>query len=1045
MRKRIFALVMVLLAFFFLGSCDGANINTTSTADVTSTNDYSNDKRYNIYLLAKRSGYYGTYEEWLDSISGREVILAVSNNKLVWRYSNEDESNDRVLLDLSTIQGEKGEAGLSAFDIYKKYHPEFNGTEEDWIDSVVMPKIEIGDNGNWFINGKDTGKSSKGENGINGTNGENGTSSIVTIGENGNWFINGEDTGKPSKGADGTTPSIEIGDNGNWYINGEDTGKPSVITNTNNTNTENPTQAKTVEVDLYAFNDTHGNLKDTAGKGIGISKMTTLLNELTENKNSVLIHQGDMWQGSIESNYTYGNFGTEWLKQQGFVSMTVGNHEFDWGPEKIVENKEKFGLPILGINVVDKTTREKVDYLDSSVVVEKDGLKIGIIGAIGNCLSSISASNVPGIDFATGVELTNIVKAESTRLRNEEGCNFIVYSLHGSPSTDSDEAYDMSLSTDHYVDLVLEGHTHKRYSTLDEAGVYHIQTEGNNQSFYKIALTYDFTNSTYEVNPVVYDTNYTSQYINYATNDEVEALFKKYESYYGFAYEVYGNNETLRNNDYLKNLCSILYLNAGTEKWGKDYNILLGGGYISCRGNGLPAGEVNYAKLSELFPFNNDIVLCSVTGANLKKTAFYTGKNSNYYVTWSKDGAKLKDNIVDDEIYYLVTDTYNSDYKSNNLTVIDHLEFGGKYARDLIAEFIRNGGMDAPKSDHTGASDSPFTIKDAYEYASVATNTSARWGYYQAYVYNLDNASYKYGYVSNVVLTDETNSIFMVADKIYLHDGATAEFGFTKDNIKIGDLITFYGSSFYKNGDAKFGSSNVAVKINDDFTNDGSNSNNPLTVTQLFMNIDFNFTPTKDVYAIGTVTKNDKGALIISGKNIATEYKVNIPEGFNLDVFAQAGVGVYDEILIRFDITYKVIVLDKIVNKSGLGTIEEPKSVTDAINIAKLHQGTNANTSKAPSFYFVGKVKKAANGIGNTGDLKNVYIEDINNSKVSILIYYLSKTSDKTQKFESTADLKEGDIVIIYGAPFTYTNGTQEFSTGTYTYSINGVLTQSAE
>jgi len=43
-----------------------------------------------------------------------------------------------------------------------------------------------------------------------------------TVGENGNWFIAGEDTGVPAKGL---TPFI--GDNGNWWIGEEDTGVPA--------------------------------------------------------------------------------------------------------------------------------------------------------------------------------------------------------------------------------------------------------------------------------------------------------------------------------------------------------------------------------------------------------------------------------------------------------------------------------------------------------------------------------------------------------------------------------------------------------------------------------------------------------------------------------------------------------------------------------------------------------------------------------------------------------------------------------------------------
>lgn len=55
----------------------------------------------------------------------------------------------------------------------------------------------------------------------------NGKTPIITIGDNGNWYIDGVDTGKPSQGHDGTngdTPSIEIGENGNWIINGNNTG-----------------------------------------------------------------------------------------------------------------------------------------------------------------------------------------------------------------------------------------------------------------------------------------------------------------------------------------------------------------------------------------------------------------------------------------------------------------------------------------------------------------------------------------------------------------------------------------------------------------------------------------------------------------------------------------------------------------------------------------------------------------------------------------------------------------------------------------------------
>lgn len=59
----------------------------------------------------------------------------------------------------------------------------------------------------------------------------NGQTPLVTIGENGNWFINGEDTGQPSQGKDGRDGNqyrIEIGSDGYWYINGISTGVKAV-------------------------------------------------------------------------------------------------------------------------------------------------------------------------------------------------------------------------------------------------------------------------------------------------------------------------------------------------------------------------------------------------------------------------------------------------------------------------------------------------------------------------------------------------------------------------------------------------------------------------------------------------------------------------------------------------------------------------------------------------------------------------------------------------------------------------------------------------
>ena len=51
-----------------------------------------------------------------------------------------------------------------------------------------------------------------------------------------------------------------------------------------------------------------------------------------------------------------------------------------------------------------------------------------------------------------------------------------------------------------------------------------------------------------------------------------------------------------------------------------------------------------------------------------------------------------KNNIDLNATYYVVVDTYTSDYRYNNLTVVERYQ-DGVFARDLIAEYVKNGGL----------------------------------------------------------------------------------------------------------------------------------------------------------------------------------------------------------------------------------------------------------------------------------------------------------------------------------------------------------------
>ena len=50
-----------------------------------------------------------------------------------------------------------------------------------------------------------------------------GKTPVITVGENGNWFIDGKDSGKPSRGESGHSPETSIID-GYWFVDGVNTG-----------------------------------------------------------------------------------------------------------------------------------------------------------------------------------------------------------------------------------------------------------------------------------------------------------------------------------------------------------------------------------------------------------------------------------------------------------------------------------------------------------------------------------------------------------------------------------------------------------------------------------------------------------------------------------------------------------------------------------------------------------------------------------------------------------------------------------------------------
>ena len=138
------------------------------------------------------------------------------------------EKGDTGAAGLQGPQGEKGDTGATGprGEKGEKGDTGEKGEKGDTgATGLQGPQGEKGDTG---ATGPQGEKGETGETGPQGPQGPQGEMPAITIGQNGNWFINGVDSGISSVGPKGDSTTVTIGQNGNWFIDGVDSGMSSV-------------------------------------------------------------------------------------------------------------------------------------------------------------------------------------------------------------------------------------------------------------------------------------------------------------------------------------------------------------------------------------------------------------------------------------------------------------------------------------------------------------------------------------------------------------------------------------------------------------------------------------------------------------------------------------------------------------------------------------------------------------------------------------------------------------------------------------------------
>lgn len=259
------------------------------------------------------------------------------------------------------------------------------------------------------------------------------------------------------------------------------------------------TSGAPVQVNLLAINDFHGNL-DPPGGGVfvidranpntrssvpggGAPRLATAVRELSQRPNTVMVAAGDLIGASpLLSSLFHDEPTIEALSEMGLAITSVGNHEFDEGWQELKRMQTGGCHPVDGCKGPKPFAGAKFEYLAASTFMddgttlfppfsirEFDGVKVGFIGmTLEGTPDVITPAARAGIRFADEAETVNALVPKLQR----QGVEAIVVLLHEGGFTTgaqddcrglSGTIIDIVPKFDKAVDVVVTGHTNGIY------------------------------------------------------------------------------------------------------------------------------------------------------------------------------------------------------------------------------------------------------------------------------------------------------------------------------------------------------------------------------------------------------------------------------------------------------------------------------------------------------------------------------------------------------------------------------------------------------
>lgn len=398
---------------------------------------------------------------------------------------------------------------------------------------------------------------------------------------------------------------------------------------------------------VLGTSDMHGTITswsyegNTDTKDRGLTHVKTVVDSIRkENPNTVLIDNGDTIQGTILTDDLYNKDLTvknpviEMMGYIGYDSMTLGNHEFNFGLETVEKIKKEAKFPILSANIYYKDSGK--NFAAPYTIKTINGAKVAILGLSVPTIKTWDASKVTSLEFK---HMAEEAKKYVKILKEKEKVDVIVVSAHaGLDSRHEEDGSDMAkliAEACPEVTVMITGHDHAVVNTTVNGVLVAAPTSG-------------------AVDMVRFDINMTKVGGKWTVKDKAASLvdLKKVEAAPG-AVKVAEPSHTKTMN-FLKNI-----IGKATGEFQPDSevpgipeaqvrdtavidlvnkvqmyytNSAVSAAALFKSDSNLPFGDLNYANVFDIYKYPNTLIGVEVTGAQLKK---YMEWSAAYYNTYT--------------------------------------------------------------------------------------------------------------------------------------------------------------------------------------------------------------------------------------------------------------------------------------------------------------------------------------------------------------------------------------------------------------------------